>query len=291
MSDKFVFSYEDDGSLSLKSAINQALGAASTCWEAPHLAGVFDDKYAMKISDALHGFVVVNPEGIAAPTAAPTSELAEAARKIVQACREAFPGADPQLQQAMCFVEELGEFQGEARRYLGLARRGGNPRAMAEELADVVITAYSVAEVFCVEIDESVVLPSPEMDVEGAVWGLMVAGSYVIRELDFRMVSDSDTDTPRLTVQLNNLVAVTRHVAAVMDVDLNEEIGKKHEKIFQRGWRDSTAILSDESPRPIRIVPGGPVIHMDQSQGGNMYGAGLADGFAAGVRQGGMAME
>lgn len=252
---EFEFSHEHDGSLSLGSAIRQAIGAASTCWEDLVGTGVFDEERANEIADTLHGFVMVNPEGIPAPAPAPTNALAEAARKIVQACREAFPGADPQLQQAMCFVEELGEFQGEARRYLGLARRVGNPRAMAEELADVVITAYSLADVFEVEIDESVELPSSEMDVEGAVWGLMVAGSYVIRELDFRMVSDSETDTPKITHQLNNLVAVARHVAGVLDVDLNEEIAAKHEKIFSRGWRDSISIVSDESREPIRVLP------------------------------------
>lgn len=48
----FEFSREDDGSLSIESAVFQALGAASMCWgETPR--GVFDSERASSIGHAL----------------------------------------------------------------------------------------------------------------------------------------------------------------------------------------------------------------------------------------------
>lgn len=51
--DDFEFSREDDGSLSVESAVFQALGAASTCWESLSGTGVFDSDRAKRIGDAL----------------------------------------------------------------------------------------------------------------------------------------------------------------------------------------------------------------------------------------------
>lgn len=49
----WTFDREDDGFLSLSSAVFQALGAASTCWESMADAGTFDDVRARQIGDAL----------------------------------------------------------------------------------------------------------------------------------------------------------------------------------------------------------------------------------------------
>lgn len=53
-------------------------------------------------------------------------------------------------------AEEFGEFAGAARRYLGMGRRTGGIDAVRLELADVVITAYSAAEVFGFDLDEAI---------------------------------------------------------------------------------------------------------------------------------------
>lgn len=44
--------------------------------------------------------------------------------------------------QAMCVVEEAGEFIGAYRRWRGFARRPGEARDMHKELADVIIAAF-----------------------------------------------------------------------------------------------------------------------------------------------------
>lgn len=49
----FSFSLEHDGSLSLESAIFQALGAASVCWEKIEDAGIFQSEHAQEIGKAL----------------------------------------------------------------------------------------------------------------------------------------------------------------------------------------------------------------------------------------------
>lgn len=273
----FGFSHEEDGSLSIGAAIRQAVGAASMCWESMSATGVFDDKRAAEIADTLQAFVTVNPEGIPADDAAPTSELADAARKIVAACKEHFPGADPEMQQAMCMVEELGEFQGAARRYLGLARRQGDPNEVGDELADVVIVAYSVGEVFGMEVDETFVLPRTSPDAEGAVWDLMTNGADLIREMDERMADSLNSMVMAHCV--SRLVANARHCAGLLDVDLNDRITKKLHKIYTRGWRDSEVITSAESPNAI-------VLHMAPEPHSGAYMAGVQEGYALGVQHG-----
>lgn len=49
----FEFSLEDDGTLSLESAVFQALGAASACWENLSGAGVFQSEEAQEIGNVL----------------------------------------------------------------------------------------------------------------------------------------------------------------------------------------------------------------------------------------------
>lgn len=49
----FTFHREHDGSLSVRSAIFQALGRASTCWENMSGTGVFDSTHAKEVGDAL----------------------------------------------------------------------------------------------------------------------------------------------------------------------------------------------------------------------------------------------
>lgn len=50
---KFQFAPEHDGSLSLESAVFQALGAASTCWDPMDGTGIFQSDVAKAIGDAL----------------------------------------------------------------------------------------------------------------------------------------------------------------------------------------------------------------------------------------------
>lgn len=49
----FEFVPDVDGSLDLRNAVMQALGAASMCWEYPSEAGIFDPDRAIKIGEAL----------------------------------------------------------------------------------------------------------------------------------------------------------------------------------------------------------------------------------------------
>ena len=56
--------------------------------------------------------------------------------------------------QALCLAEEAGEAVGAVRRHLGLARRGGPLEAVGMELADVVITAYALAETLGLDMAE-----------------------------------------------------------------------------------------------------------------------------------------
>ena len=60
MNDGYEFVTEEDGSLTLASAVFQALGAASVCWEKPEGAGIFDSTRAREIGDALIWLLAVD---------------------------------------------------------------------------------------------------------------------------------------------------------------------------------------------------------------------------------------
>lgn len=49
----FEFYFESDGSLSLESAVGQAIGAGSTCWQDLSRTGIFQEDRANEIVNAL----------------------------------------------------------------------------------------------------------------------------------------------------------------------------------------------------------------------------------------------
>jgi NTP pyrophosphatase (non-canonical NTP hydrolase) len=92
-------------------------------------------------------------EQAAAPTGAQVS-LPGLAAAINAACLHAgFPAATLRSQQVLCLAEETGEFVGAYRRWAGLARRTGPWHDVCAELADVVIAAYTTADVLGIGLD------------------------------------------------------------------------------------------------------------------------------------------
>jgi NTP pyrophosphatase (non-canonical NTP hydrolase) len=83
-------------------------------------------------------------------------ELMEVAVKIRKNLVAAGWTGDLTIQQALNLVEETGEFVGALRRFKGMARRSGTFAEMAEELADVVITAFVAAVVFDVNLPSEI---------------------------------------------------------------------------------------------------------------------------------------
>lgn len=80
------------------------------------------------------------------------NDLQEAARVIMAKCRENGAGGTEQA-QIMALAEETGEFVGAMRRWRGLARRRGTEQEAQAELADVIISAYAMAEVMGWNVD------------------------------------------------------------------------------------------------------------------------------------------
>lgn len=84
-----------------------------------------------------------------------TADLREAARIVMAKCRENKAGGTEQA-QIMALAEETGEFVGAMRRWRGMARRRGTEDEAKAELADVIISAYGMAEVMGWDADEIV---------------------------------------------------------------------------------------------------------------------------------------
>lgn len=82
--------------------------------------------------------------------------LKDYADMIRRALWDHFPREEEKVRQVIAIGEEAGEFQGAARRYMGMARRSDTFEHMAEELADVVITAYVTAEVFEIDLPREI---------------------------------------------------------------------------------------------------------------------------------------
>jgi NTP pyrophosphatase (non-canonical NTP hydrolase) len=79
--------------------------------------------------------------------------LEEAAHVIMAECREHGAGGTEQS-QLMALAEETGEFVGAMRRWKGLARRRGTEQEAKDELADVIISAYAMAEVMGWDVEQ-----------------------------------------------------------------------------------------------------------------------------------------
>lgn len=74
-------------------------------------------------------------------------DLPRVARKINAELRNAgFPTNQRDVRQVVALNEEVGEFTGAWRRFVGMARRSGTFDEMVAELADVIITAFVTAD-------------------------------------------------------------------------------------------------------------------------------------------------
>lgn len=80
-------------------------------------------------------------------------ELKEVAELFMAKCREAGAGGTQQS-QVLAVAEEAGEFVGAMRRWTGQARRNGTEQEAQAELADVILSAYCMAEVMGWDADE-----------------------------------------------------------------------------------------------------------------------------------------
>lgn len=84
-------------------------------------------------------------------------ELPDLAGTILGALREHFPAPVEQQRdrQVLALAEEVGEFVGAYRRWSGAARRAGSWAEVADELADVLITAWVVAAALDLDLDDA----------------------------------------------------------------------------------------------------------------------------------------
>ena len=60
------------------------------------------------------------------------------------------------LVTTLSIAEEAGELVGAVRRYLGHARRSGDIEDIEQELADIVITAFVMAELFDIDLPAAI---------------------------------------------------------------------------------------------------------------------------------------
>jgi len=80
------------------------------------------------------------------------TSIGYAARVAMEKCRENNAGGTEQA-QIMALAEETGEFVGAMRRWRGMARRRGTEVEAQMELADVIISAYAMADIMGWDVD------------------------------------------------------------------------------------------------------------------------------------------
>lgn len=84
------------------------------------------------------------------------SDLPTIAEQVSTLVEQRFTQFDDYELQALCIAEEVGEFIGALRRFLGKARRPGNFTDVRNELADATITVYVMACMLDVDLDAAV---------------------------------------------------------------------------------------------------------------------------------------
>ncbi len=89
---------------------------------------------------------------------------------IVEKINQAFPGrtaVEARCERVIKLGEEAGEAQGAALRLMGMTRRTGDTAELAEELADVVITALTVAQMFGIDMESAIRLKAEKVFARG----------------------------------------------------------------------------------------------------------------------------
>lgn len=79
--------------------------------------------------------------------------------RIIEKIDQAFPGrtaVEARCERVIKLGEEAGEAQGAALRLMNMTRRTGDTAELAEELADVVITALAVARMFGIDMEDAI---------------------------------------------------------------------------------------------------------------------------------------
>lgn len=78
-------------------------------------------------------------------------------------------GREATAWQAVTLAEEMGEALQEFRRWQGQARTPGTKEKFAEELADVIITAYVFAELTDIDLDGEVLEKLERIEARGGI--------------------------------------------------------------------------------------------------------------------------
>ena len=142
---------------------------------------------------------------------------------------------DGGIRQALALAEEAGEMVGAYRRWTGRARRTGTEEEFRSELADVVITAYVTAAEQRATLNVMAVPftyrePMPETAWPSVLAVFAAVNVFVSRWQVFDQATRSEP--------LEEIVRCCRHLAQVLDIDLDADITAKLDVIFKRGWRE-----------------------------------------------------
>jgi NTP pyrophosphatase (non-canonical NTP hydrolase) len=80
----------------------------------------------------------------------------EAYSNIARELIRSYGSTTAMLNNGLVLAEEAGEAVQAMRRFMGYARTAGSLGAVAEELADVVITAYVTADLYAIDLADAV---------------------------------------------------------------------------------------------------------------------------------------
>lgn len=119
---------------------------------------------------------------------------------------------DFQMEALLKLAEEAGETMGAALRFLDMTRLPGTHPELARELADVVITAYRVAQVLNVNLDAAITAKAENEELDGQDVMAAVAGyprtgrdladGYMLAALTIRATYDEEDPEIRRALRL-----------------------------------------------------------------------------------------
>jgi len=164
--------------------------------------------------------------------------LDDAIPRLVEALHtNGFP-FDGGERQILALAEEAGEFVGAYRRHVGKARRSGTFEELAEELADVLITARVTAEELSLNLEWGRVVSNGETPLSlfyavARVVDCWREGSEIIGSRRVLRVGRR-----ALRMALMAVVDICPRVAKELEIDLDEAVRLKLARIFTRGWHE-----------------------------------------------------
>jgi len=201
--------------------------------------------------------------------------VAEFAARCLSKLREHDFDVTAEVEALKVFIE-AGEVADAVTRLSGQSRRPGTLEEAGHELADVVITAYILAQVVEVNLDARLAQAATATagtTTEQLLWLAGEAGKVVAAYLEYARWHDPAGQSTRyldnLADRLANVVVLAKGLATLLGIDFDAAWRAKGGIIMERPWKEGAAPASPAAVAAAEgvLMAGGDVTAMLEAAG------------------------